>query len=42
LYEKMTESRSGEQTTWSVRGVAQIDSAFTTLPKQFEASIPQN
>jgi hypothetical protein len=42
LYEKLTESKSGEHTTWLVKGVAQIDSAFTTLPKQFEASIPQN
>jgi hypothetical protein len=38
----LTESKSGEHTTWLVKGVAQIDSAFTTLPKQFEASIPQN
>ena len=38
LYEKLIESKPGH-TTWTVRGVAQIDSAFTTLPKAFEASI---
>ncbi len=42
MYEKLTDSKSAEHTTWSVRGEAQIDSAFTTLPKQFEASIPQS
>jgi hypothetical protein len=39
LYEKLIESKPGS-TTWTVSGVAQIDSAFTTLPKGFESSIP--
>lgn len=40
LYKKLNEPSAAKHTNWSVRGLAQIESAFTTLPKQFEASFP--
>ena len=41
LFEKLgNDSNIARSMTWSVKGEAQIDSAFTTLPKVFESSLP--
>jgi len=41
LYEKLGKDPAvARSTTWFVEGEAQIDSAFTTLPKAFESSLP--
>ncbi len=41
LYEKLSKDHSvARSIAWSVKGEAQIDSAFTTLPKVFESSLP--
>lgn len=41
LYEKLAKDPAvARSMTWSVKGEAQIDSAFTTLPKAFETSLP--
>jgi len=41
LYDKLAKDPSvARSMTWTVNGEAQIDSAFTTLPKAFESSLP--
>lgn len=41
IYNKLkNDSIATGHTNWSVLGQAQIDSAFTTLPKSFQASLP--